>query len=74
MEVGVRVCPEEVVGHVEDDGRGIAEEEWATRGGVRSMRERTELVGGTFELSSGPGVGTTIRASIPFKRGPGNGT
>jgi signal transduction histidine kinase len=30
------------------------------------MRERAELLGGTFELSSGPGVGTTIRASIPL--------
>ena len=74
VEVGVHVCPEEVVGHVEDDGRGFAEEEWATHGGVRSMRERAELVGGTFELSSGPGVGTTIRASIPLERGVGNGT
>jgi signal transduction histidine kinase len=64
--VGVRVSLEEVVGYIEDDGRGLAEEEGATRGGMRSMRERAELVGGTFRLSSGPGVGTTIRASIPL--------
>ena len=38
------------------------------------MKERTELVGGTFELSSHPGVGTTIRASIPLERGAGHGT
>jgi signal transduction histidine kinase len=74
VEVGVRVSSEEVVGYVEDDGRGFAGEEGTARGGVRSMKERTELVGGTFELSSGPGVGTMIRASIPFTRNPGNGT
>jgi signal transduction histidine kinase len=60
---------------VEDDGRGFAEEDGGyAGGGTRSMRERAELVGGTFELSTGPGVGTTIRASIPLKRGPGNAT
>lgn len=74
MEVGIRVSSEEVAGYVEDDGRGFVEEDGGyTGGGVRSMRERAELVGGTFELSSSPGVGTTIRASIPFKRGSGKG-
>ena len=69
IDVGVRVCPEEVVGYVEDDGRGIAEEDASTGGGTRSMKERAELLGGTFELSSHPGVGTTIRASIPIRKG-----
>jgi signal transduction histidine kinase len=69
IDVGVRVCPEEVVGCVRDDGRGFAEEEASTGGGTRSMKERAELVGGTFELSSHPGVGTTIRASIPIRKG-----
>jgi PAS domain S-box-containing protein len=74
VEVGIRVSSEEVLGYVEDDGRGFVEEDGGyTGGGVRSMRERAEMVGGTFELSSSPGVGTTIRASIPFKRGPGKG-
>jgi signal transduction histidine kinase len=74
IDVRVRVSPEEVVGYVEDDGRGLAEEDVSAGGGMRSMRERAELVGGTFELSSGPGVGTTIRASISLKMGTGNGT
>jgi PAS domain S-box-containing protein len=74
VEVGVRVSPGEVVGYVEDDGRGFVEEDGGyAGGGTRSMRERAELLGGTFELSSGPGVGTAIRASIPLKTGSGNG-
>ena len=33
IDVGVRVCPEEVVGCVRDDGRGFAEEDASTGGG-----------------------------------------
>jgi signal transduction histidine kinase len=31
------------------------------------MKERAELVGGTFEASSVPGGGTAIRVCIPLK-------
>ena len=34
--------------------------------GLRSMRERTELSGGTFEIESTQGKGTTVRASWPI--------
>ena len=74
MDLEVRVSSEEVVCCVQDDGRGFAEEDVYAGGGMRSMKERAELVGGTFQVSSGLGVGTTIRASIPLKRGPGNET
>jgi signal transduction histidine kinase len=33
--------------------------------GLRSMRERAERLGGTFELESRPGAGTYIRVQIP---------
>jgi PAS domain S-box-containing protein len=72
--VGVNVSPAEVVGRVEDDGRGFAGEEGANRGGVRSMRERAELVGGTFRSASGSGVGTSIRVTIPLKVSLDNAT
>jgi signal transduction histidine kinase len=36
--------------------------------GVRSMRERTELMGGTFNLASAPHQGTRIEISIPLLR------
>jgi PAS domain S-box-containing protein len=74
IDVGVRVSSGEVVGCVEDDGRGFAEEDGGyAGGGMRSMRERAELLGGTFELSSGPGVGVSIKAVIPLKEEAGNG-
>jgi PAS domain S-box-containing protein len=74
MDVEVRVSTEEVAGCVRDDGRGFAEEDVYAGGGLRSMKERAEVVGGAFKVSSGQGVGTTIRVSIPLKRGPGSET
>ena len=37
--------------------------------GIHSMRERTELVAGTFGLSPTLGTGTKIEASIPLDGG-----
>lgn len=35
--------------------------------GLLSMRERVEMVGGSFSIHSAPGKGTSILVSIPFK-------
>lgn len=40
-----------------------------TRLGLLGMRERVEMVGGTFTVESSPGTGTTVRAQIPFRNG-----
>jgi signal transduction histidine kinase len=34
--------------------------------GLAGMRERAELLGGRFELESGPGAGTRVRAFLPL--------
>ncbi|MGQ0554155.1 MAG: sensor histidine kinase [Planctomycetota bacterium] len=53
---------------VRDDGRGFdpGRPRSGQHIGLLSMRERAELLGGTFELSSRPGAGTTIRVTIPL--------
>jgi signal transduction histidine kinase len=52
---------------VRDDGRGF-DPGAATDGfGLISMRERAELAGGSLELQSTPGEGTTIVAVIPTR-------
>ena len=38
--------------------------------GVLGMRERVEMVGGTFKIESSPGQGTLVSAEIPFPRVP----
>lgn len=60
-----------VVLEVVDDGVGfdpgalLAGQGRLGRLGLRSMRERAELVGGTFDLMSAPGAGTVVRATLP---------
>ena len=39
--------------------------------GLLGMRERVEMVGGTFSITSTPGQGTSIRAEIPFAQNSG---
>jgi len=57
---------------VSDDGVGMkldsifqTDSSWTL--GLTSMRERAELTGGSFEIESAPGEGTTIRASWPIE-------
>jgi signal transduction histidine kinase len=55
---------------VEDNGRGFAESELREDAlGVVGMRERLALVGGTLELESAPGIGTTVSAYVPLPVG-----
>ena len=57
---------------IEDDGKSFnVERVLHTNGGKRlgllGMRERIEMVGGTFDVASASGKGTTITARIPFE-------
>ena len=53
---------------VADDGRGCEPGEAADGGlGLVNMRERARQLGGTFELDSRPGRGTTVRIVVPFR-------
>lgn len=50
-----------------DDGPGIRSN--GSRGlGLRSMRERVELLDGSFHVAALPSGGTTVRATIPMDR------
>ena len=48
---------------IRDDGGGGAT--LAPGGGLAGLRDRVEALGGSFELTSPPGSGTTLRATIP---------
>jgi signal transduction histidine kinase len=66
--VSVRLCSDD--GHlslqVSDNGRGFdTSQPYAGHLGLRSMRERAEKLGGTFEVTSEPGAGSRITVSIP---------
>ncbi|GMA16716.1 sensor histidine kinase [Deinococcus metallilatus] len=57
---------------VRDDGRGF--DPAALPGGTlgqRSMRERAQGAGGTLDVQSRPGTGTTVTLTLPADRGEG---
>ena len=63
----LETSPDNVRLTVEDDGRGFAvEDATASRFGLVGMRERTRLLGGTFQVESSPGAGTRITAEVPL--------
>lgn len=55
---------------VDDKGVGFDPAEVRDRPGLglASMRERAQLVGGDFEIDTGPDRGTSIRVNIPLKK------
>jgi signal transduction histidine kinase len=61
---------------ITDDGSGLPEQWLAMaedRGsyGMAGMRERAELIGGRFTVTSRPGRGTTIEVEVPVSPRPG---
>jgi signal transduction histidine kinase len=48
---------------VTDDGRGFADRRAGV--GLQAMRERALELGGTYDVSSTPGVGTTVSVRLP---------
>jgi signal transduction histidine kinase len=53
---------------VHDDGPGFDTARAMTKGrlGLSGMRQRAEILGGSFELTSTPGEGTRVRVQLPL--------
>lgn len=70
MEVSLLYGPEALEMDVQDDGRGFtaSTDQLATHGhfGILGMRERVEQLGGSFEILSEAGAGTTVSVRMPF--------
>ncbi len=68
--VEVKISPREVVALVWDHGSGFETSDAVSEGiGLSSMQERTELLGGTFEIVSQQERGTTLKVRLPLMRG-----
>jgi signal transduction histidine kinase len=70
VTVNIRLHKGNVCMNIRDDGRGFLVEDASVikhsrRLGLLGMRERAEMVGGTFSVDSRPGDPTTIRVVIP---------
>jgi signal transduction histidine kinase len=71
VEVSILKLPDCICLKIWDDGKSFSVEQalqanGSNRLGLLGMRERLEMVGGSFEVESGPGKGTTIIAKIPL--------
>ncbi len=58
---------------IQDDGKSFSVEHFLKKNlgkhlGLLGMRERLEMVGGSFEVESAPGVGTLLVARIPMDK------
>jgi PAS domain S-box-containing protein len=72
-EVSIEKLPDGIGMKIKDDGKSFSVErqlhaKGSKRLGLLGMRERVEMVGGTFCVESAPGQGTTIQVEIPFAK------
>jgi signal transduction histidine kinase len=68
VDVRIEMAPSRVVAVVSDDGVGFDPSAAPLRArhlGLTSMEERAGALGGTLEVTSAPGEGTSIRAEVP---------
>lgn len=84
VQVSLQRLPRAVLLEIHDNGKSFQVQRVLFprkigRLGLFGMRERVEMIGGSFAVESAPGKGTTIRAQVPFaanrdrrKRGVGS--
>jgi signal transduction histidine kinase len=78
VEVNFEKHPNAICLKIKDDGKSfqaqrVMHSKRNTRLGLIGMRERLEMVGGSFSVESAPGKGTTVRAQIPLANCRGGG-
>jgi len=66
VEIGVRQEGGKVEIAIRDDGEGFEPEASTPGRGLIGMRERIELLGGRIAVTSAPGGGTEISATVPL--------
>ena len=74
VEATIQRLPKAVLMQIKDNGTSFDVNRTRRTGkgehmGLLGMRERVEMVGGTFSIESAPGKGTLIQARIPFNHG-----
>ncbi|MEW5829369.1 MAG: GAF domain-containing sensor histidine kinase [Chloroflexota bacterium] len=67
VRLAISECDHGLSLEIADDGIGFSPDDTqpASRHGLRGMRERAELLGADFQVTSKPGEGTTIHLHLP---------
>jgi signal transduction histidine kinase len=73
VEITLAVEDNQIILCVVDDGTGFDPSVYIREEtiGLRNMRQRAELLGGTFDLESKPGHGTRVMVRIPIRLSDG---
>jgi len=68
VKVSLAKKNDELVLSIEDDGQGFDQFETASKKtlGVLGMEERSEMMGGNYQINSQPGMGTVVTVSVPY--------
>ncbi|MGO9246855.1 MAG: histidine kinase [Verrucomicrobiia bacterium] len=77
VDVSIEKLSNRICMKIKNDGKSFQVDRVLQAGknkrlGLLGMRERVEMVGGSFSVESAPGKGTTICAQIPVTNGRGN--
>ncbi len=65
VRIGLKRTTNSIIATLEDDGVGFVPAK-ASGLGLRGIEERVGLTGGTVDISSAPGQGTTIIVEVPY--------
>jgi signal transduction histidine kinase len=71
VTMSLEIRDRELVGAIEDDGGGFDPEtagkaSLSGGAGLRSMRERAQMLGGSLGVDSAPGAGTKVELRVPI--------
>jgi PAS domain S-box-containing protein len=67
IKVAINQKNQKITLSIEDDGQGFEIEKIATKQtfGILGMKERSQMMGGNYEIRSRPGKGTTVIVAVP---------
>jgi signal transduction histidine kinase len=68
VNVTLKQKGQQLILSIEDNGRGFEKDHIAAKDtlGILGMKERSQMMGGNYEISSIPGKGTTVIVAVPY--------
>ncbi len=73
VEIALLFNVEHLTLTVSDDGQGFDPQSQPAGFGLRSMKQRSEALGGRFTIDAAPGRGATVTCHVPIPESIGNG-
>jgi|GEM_PF-5772334 len=67
LKVELTVDSNKVTADVQDNGKGLVEQDLENSRGLKYMRERAQRIGGVVKIFSKPGYGTTVHLELPCR-------